>query len=859
MTTVWSSGQYGYDLIYWITIEGIPVVWSERAAGLALPTGYSSEVAGLVIDDSSAIGSEVDPLGGIGKSLPLSFRLRDSDTARTWLKRWAYEARLTQDHTSGVTTITVDDTTGWPSSGALYIGKERVTYTGKTGTTFTGCTRGVSGLAYPHTYGGAGGLVTNLPRWWRGRLIELWATPVDPAGFVAGPDLDGDAELIWRGYIEAGPRREGLHFAFDALALDRKLAVPLGQRWSGQLVDVEQRYAVSKAAAVVVDITIFNAAGAVSFSEVIVFRPFVNNTDGELLTGTQIRAQCVAAYEQAVSDGGHTATLDSMLWVKHGYPGGADPGLANEIYQCKFTFDANAGARGYRIKVLAFGDDYSPTYTGTVAALVAGQPEPSYWTTTHNPFRQSVQGAQPLRHAVTAALIEGDAGDVPATGIVKVGDEVFGYSKKASLGGLVYLGWLIKIDANGYGSLKPGAEVAIMAADGTFAAPVALPIAAAKMLASSGEANLRSSDYDSLSRGQGYGLPENAVNYHQILQRLGGGLLGQLRVQLAPDDESLEDLIGGLLQLSGRALVMRRDPSDTKGRAKITAIHIGAAFDYAATITDADLLTTGGAPVIAERIDDWPNRVEITCTQAGEDVLRLVYSDGVAVHSQGARSLEVSAPISKPAAITAPAAAWAMQMLNSAQTLQVLRVRVGPWVDVEIGDGVQLQLTHPAIWDWANGKPGYTGAAQCIGRAVRLKTGETEIKLLVGGGVNWGALSPSAACMATDSTINPTYIEVPGQYLDHFSNALAAAGGNIRLLHYRPGQAEGVSEGYNISAAAVSGANCRLTVASKIGSPTLTVTASADPAVSYLTLPESANDDAYQARFMHDADGSQFA
>ena len=66
MTTVFSSGQYGYDLIYWITIEGIPVVWSERAAGLALPTGYGSEVAGLVIDDSSAIGSEVDPLGGIG-------------------------------------------------------------------------------------------------------------------------------------------------------------------------------------------------------------------------------------------------------------------------------------------------------------------------------------------------------------------------------------------------------------------------------------------------------------------------------------------------------------------------------------------------------------------------------------------------------------------------------------------------------------------------------------------------------------------------------------------------------------------------------------------------------------------------
>tara|TARA_R100001594_G_scaffold99091_2_gene133640 strand:+ start:14163 stop:15101 length:939 start_codon:yes stop_codon:yes gene_type:complete len=42
------------------------------------------------------------------------------------------------------TTITVDSTTGFDSSGTLYIENEQVTYTGTSSTTFTGCTRGAN-------------------------------------------------------------------------------------------------------------------------------------------------------------------------------------------------------------------------------------------------------------------------------------------------------------------------------------------------------------------------------------------------------------------------------------------------------------------------------------------------------------------------------------------------------------------------------------------------------------------------------------------------------------------------------------------------------------------------------------------
>ena len=48
---------------------------------------------------------------------------------------------------NSATIITVDSTGLFPTSGSLTIGSEIITYTDKSGTQFTGCTRGTSG--YP--------------------------------------------------------------------------------------------------------------------------------------------------------------------------------------------------------------------------------------------------------------------------------------------------------------------------------------------------------------------------------------------------------------------------------------------------------------------------------------------------------------------------------------------------------------------------------------------------------------------------------------------------------------------------------------------------------------------------------------
>jgi len=51
----------------------------------------------------------------------------------------------TAAHTNSATTITVASTSKFPSKGYLVIKRELISYTGKTSTTFTGCTRGVGG------------------------------------------------------------------------------------------------------------------------------------------------------------------------------------------------------------------------------------------------------------------------------------------------------------------------------------------------------------------------------------------------------------------------------------------------------------------------------------------------------------------------------------------------------------------------------------------------------------------------------------------------------------------------------------------------------------------------------------------
>ena len=110
------------------------------------------------------------------------------------------------------TTVTVNSTSAFASSGSIHIGTERINYTGKTATTFTGCTRGMSSpfkanteasqrFGQPHRLASVGDnvviqpKVTSVQRDWRGRRVGLWMISYGTTSW-------SDAQLVWAGRIE---------------------------------------------------------------------------------------------------------------------------------------------------------------------------------------------------------------------------------------------------------------------------------------------------------------------------------------------------------------------------------------------------------------------------------------------------------------------------------------------------------------------------------------------------------------------------------------------------------------------------------------------------------------------------------
>jgi hypothetical protein len=90
--------------------------------------------------------------------------------------------------TSGDTTLTVGSTTSMPTAGNFRLESEEISYTGKTGTTLTGCTRGVnSTTAAAHTYSSAAPLPIML---YKGvRVVDQAGNPFP--GFVGMVADDG--------------------------------------------------------------------------------------------------------------------------------------------------------------------------------------------------------------------------------------------------------------------------------------------------------------------------------------------------------------------------------------------------------------------------------------------------------------------------------------------------------------------------------------------------------------------------------------------------------------------------------------------------------------------------------------------
>lgn len=230
----------------------------------------------------------------------------------------------------------------------------------------------------------------------------------------------------------------------------------------------------------------------------------------------------------------------------------------------------------------------------------------------------------------------------------------------------------------------------------------------------------------------------------------------------------------------------------------------------------------------------------------------LAYNDRVSQEAFGVVESTYSVPAVDLDALADAALPAVAALFANDQSSQAIEILVHPSVRADVGDSVWLELTHPALWSYTDGRTGYVGAGRVVGRTLDLSKCAVTLRILIDGGTMVFALSPSAQMTAASASTSPSWIEVDGKYYAHFSATLdASPSGDFRVYHYTPGDAEGTSEYHTINGVTSNGSYCRLSVSASTGH-TLTVNE------SYLTLPPSGTTTAFQDRFAHSGDGSNW-
>jgi hypothetical protein len=866
MANYWQATSYGYAPIWWITVSGIPVIFSEADLGaVTLPTDWTGSDPSLVIDDSAEVGtSAINREQGIGLGLSFSAKLLDTDTVRDWMRRGGNQATLTVDLGHSDTTATVASTTGWPSSGAFYAGLERITYSGTTGTTFTGLTRGVCGSdPQTHRVGTTGQIITDRPRYWRGRRLTLWCSLADPSGHVCGDALvSPEAVQVWCGRIDAGPDRETDGFTFEAKSLERILEDGLGGKLTGDVESTAQVYPVDPGWTVGAVFQGQNAAGANLWTVTgITLSPFSALASGQLLHADAIRTLISSAWTQAVSDAGGSAHIGDLTFAKKS---NGHHALVRIIQDATVHFVSGwlwvDGKETSAIPTLQFGtagmtkDEQMDLNQYGVKDLGPG---------LFAPTDQTI----PSPTGLTVRLSEGTPADAPDTGMIRVqvGDLhcTYTYATKGAVGNSLYLGGLkptknqkpftfsdLSLDQDG----KSQATCEVLADDqGNYGQMIL------RCLETSGT-GLRGA-YDTLQRGQGYALPSTLIDSDSIVNSLNP--LATLEARIACAGQTWVDLFGGVLGLFRLALVSRPVTDETNTPIRLVMVETAAGANYTTTITDADLLSLEGDPIVSVKRADSPNVVKVVIQPSGqEDPDNLIINDAPSIEAQGRRETTYKVDALQRDSLQVIATAATAGHFAYDQTVQAIEIRVHPSVACEVGDCVKLITTHPAVWTWATdpGQAGYSGVARCVGRRVNLKaSGAVTLTLLIDGSLNLRTLAPSTEILGYSATTFPTWIDISLAYLPHYSQAVSeatAAGQTVQVSHYQPGRAEGSGQRYAVSGATAVGGKCRLTLltANQTGTPTIDTAKR-----SSVTLPHTAQATTYQqSGFTHTGDGSQW-
>ncbi len=225
------------ELAWVLEIEGYGQVWTTTADTSGISTAWTARTGTTVaagMEKPSSVTRSLDLLGF--KTSPVNTTVRLSDPTAV------LAALFGDDDTTAVTTyctldVDRDDTTIHVKSTSsfsspIYIGNERITYSGSTGTSFTGCTRGTFAYAgktaWAHTHrlstngGKLGPEVSTKPRVWANRGVSIYVTAKDPDTNVW--ITRANAQHWFAGYLQGWSRSgEDKLWSLDVVSVEKRL------------------------------------------------------------------------------------------------------------------------------------------------------------------------------------------------------------------------------------------------------------------------------------------------------------------------------------------------------------------------------------------------------------------------------------------------------------------------------------------------------------------------------------------------------------------------------------------------------------------------------------------------------------
>lgn len=865
-TGIWGALAFGWQVVYGLQLDGIPTAFVERTGGVL--TGDGS----LSIDDSAEVGVEVDREKGLGAGLALTAVLRDTEAVRGLLRRPSHVARLAADYAPGDTTMVVDDVTGWPTSGRLYIGGETFAYSGVSGgDTFTGLTGGNGVLAREYA-AATGWTVTDRPTGWRGRRCALYAYPVDPSGRVVD-----DATRVFMGEVETEPLRRRDGWTLQIQPLDRVLEREIVGAVSG-VVESQDGVVCYPQLELVFYVAGRKNDGTNTFAYTFSLKPFDDLTQPTVLGWPDVMARMRNEWTAVVGAISGNVYIDDVPALEpHGSYGFSlrIPLLYdNNFHVWRYSL-AVYNATSFGVSGLSPWENMPHAYgisdsltTHYVVAWSDGDIRNVFVRDTKGNFFQEpwnllpcafIRAEQPftetadqLRLTVGSKII-----DCTCDSVIADDGRLFAYNIRAKNGGYTVPGNLLGA------AVRVGKTVV-----GNYGSD--LPNIAYAILTSTGAGN--NSVMDTLGASQGYAIPRGLLTYGNDAG-LGEGEPGTLdtlacaaiaTLSAMPDRISLIDMLGGLLALRRQAIAVVPFGDDLKMMLVSTA---PGTPDTVAQLTDDALLGYADDPAeTVERLQP-PNRVLLQPEGDGEPV---IVQDLSAVAIEGPREWELTIPTQDRDSLVQLGLVYGQSLLYMDRQAQAIKVRIPPWIRATVGDSVALDTDFPGVFDPSTGGAGYTGNGRVVGAVRNLRNGAQTLTLLLDGHVastaicgafkviEWTGADNAPATIDCYMPVDDGTSFAPSVYIqtaDYIQRMIDASGGSCVLLHYQPGVSEVTGETVTVTAVAA---------IDEVGDPpgvVLTVSASSGvtlTADSWLTLPDLASGDgsAWQDAQAHVDDGS---